>query len=138
MGNYMPGHTPLVSWLKGYMVPEMLNIPLGEALMARQPPNYRGMHTEIEAFEKEYAQKKEKIKAYQKRREEKRYSSDGNFNRVSSDQLSKWSPLPSNNSQTTPHQQHAILIIVMSVPGYSYTRSHRTGSVPMCLISWNK
>jgi len=83
--NYMPGHTPLVSWLKGYMVPEMLNIPVGEALMARQPPNYRGMHTEIEAFEKEYAQKKEKIKAYQKRREEKRYSSDGNFNRVSSD-----------------------------------------------------
>jgi len=81
--NYMPGHTPLVSWLKGYMVPEMLNIPVGEGLMARKPANYLGMQGEIEQFEKEYAQKKEKIKAKEEnRRQKKRFSSDGNFNRV--------------------------------------------------------
>jgi len=82
--NYMPGHTPLVSWLKGYMVPEMLNIPVGDGLMAQKPVNYRGMQGEIEQFEKEYAQKKEKIKAKEenRRQNKKRFSSDGNFNTV--------------------------------------------------------
>jgi len=82
--NYMPGHTPLVSWLKGYMVPEMLNIPVSDGLMAQKPVNYRGMQGEIEQFEKEYAQKKEKIKAKEenRRQNKKRFSSDGNFNRL--------------------------------------------------------
>jgi len=83
--NYMPGHTPLVSWLKGYMVPEMLNIPVGEALMAQKPANYEGMQAEVALFEKNYAQKKEKIKAKEDRRQQerkKRYLNDGNFNRV--------------------------------------------------------
>jgi len=85
--NYLPGHTPLVSWLKGYMVPEMLNIPVCEGLMAQKPANYEGMQAEVREFEKAYAQKKEKIKAKEGEREKrwqhkKRYSShneDRNF-----------------------------------------------------------
>ena len=61
--NYMPGHTPLVSWLKGYMVPEMLGVGVGNTLMAQKPANYAGMQAEIKEFETKYAQKKEKIKA---------------------------------------------------------------------------
>ena len=33
--NYMPGHTPLVGWLKGYMIPEMLDIPITESLRSK-------------------------------------------------------------------------------------------------------
>ena len=61
--NYMPGHTPLVSWLKGYMVPEMLGVGVGNTLMAQKPANYAGMQADIKEFETKYAQKKEKIKA---------------------------------------------------------------------------
>ena len=86
--NYMPGHTPLVSWLKGYMVPEMLGVGVGNTLMAQKPANYAGMQAEIKEFETKYAQKKEKIKAKEENRRQghkKRFSSDGNFNRLASE-----------------------------------------------------
>ena len=59
--DYMPGHTPLVSWLKGYMVPEMLGIDVSESLLAQRPRDYAGMSLEIENFEKRYFKRKEKI-----------------------------------------------------------------------------
>jgi len=63
--NYMPGHTPLVSWLKAYMVPEILGVPVGQALMAQKPANYMGMSDEIANFERKYFKKKEKIQSKQ-------------------------------------------------------------------------
>ena len=39
----MPGRTPLVGWLKGYMVPELLEIGVDEKLMAQRPEIYGGM-----------------------------------------------------------------------------------------------
>lgn len=41
--HYMPGKTPLVGWLKGYMVPELLNIQVCDELIAQTPPDYGGM-----------------------------------------------------------------------------------------------
>merc|ERR1719445_2686330 len=43
--HYMPGKTPLVGWLKGYMVPELLEIPVCEDLMEQRPHDYGGMKT---------------------------------------------------------------------------------------------
>jgi len=41
--HYMPGKTPLVGWLKGYMVPEILNISVCDELMSQRPSDYGGM-----------------------------------------------------------------------------------------------
>jgi len=43
--HYMPGKTPLVGWLKGYMVPELLEIAVCEDLMEQRPHDYGGMKT---------------------------------------------------------------------------------------------
>jgi len=43
--HYMPGKTPLVGWLKGYMVPELLDIQVCEELMDQRPHDYGGMKT---------------------------------------------------------------------------------------------
>ena len=108
----MPGHTPLVSWLKGYMVPEMLNIPVGDGLMAQKPANYGGMQAEVAEFEKAYAQKKEKIKAKEDRRweerrwqQKKRFSNDGNFNRVNRE-FSR--PTANTTTNTTSHDNPTV------------------------------
>ena len=39
----MPGRTPLVGWLKGYMVPELLEIEVCDKLMEQRPEVYGGM-----------------------------------------------------------------------------------------------
>ena len=39
----MPGRTPLVGWLKGYMVPELLEIQVDDKLMEQRPEIYGGM-----------------------------------------------------------------------------------------------
>ena len=59
--HYMPGKTPLVGWIKGYMVPELLDIQVPlcrtirfcivkclqvcEDLMEQRPADYGGMKT---------------------------------------------------------------------------------------------
>lgn len=43
--HYMPGKTPLVGWIKGYMVPELLEIEVCEDLMEQRPADYGGMKT---------------------------------------------------------------------------------------------
>ena len=39
----MPGRTPLVGWLKGYMVPELLEIQVDDKLMEQRPEFYGGI-----------------------------------------------------------------------------------------------
>lgn len=57
--HYMPGKTPLVGWLKGYMVPEILNIPVCDELMSQQPSDYGGMKVMLKkTYEKVERQKK--------------------------------------------------------------------------------
>ena len=34
--HYMPGKTPLVGWIKGYMVPELLGIEVGNKSVVKQ------------------------------------------------------------------------------------------------------
>ena len=60
--NYMPGHTPLVGWLKGYMIPEILDIPISNAMECQKPAGYANMGLHISQFETNYKQEKEKRK----------------------------------------------------------------------------
>lgn len=64
--HYMPGKTPLVGWLKGFMVPELLDIPVGDHLMMQRPSDYLGMkvflkktYDRVERLKKEDEEKKE-------------------------------------------------------------------------------
>ena len=41
--HYMPGRTPLVGWLKAYMVPELMDIQVADILMRQMPEVYGGM-----------------------------------------------------------------------------------------------
>lgn len=43
--HYQPGKTPLVGWIKGYMVPELLDIPVCQELLDQRPEDYGGMKT---------------------------------------------------------------------------------------------
>ena len=55
--QYLPGSTPLVGWLKGYMVPEMLNIPVSQVLMDQRPNSYASMKNYIKDYDEERAKK---------------------------------------------------------------------------------
>ena len=56
--NYLPGSTPLVGWLKGYMVPELLNVQVSKELLAQKPNSYANMGNYI----KEYAEERKNLK----------------------------------------------------------------------------
>jgi len=56
--HYMPGKTPLVGWLKGFMVPELLDITVSPEIMSQSPPDYGGM----QVFLKKTYEKVEKLK----------------------------------------------------------------------------
>jgi len=64
--HYIPGYTPLVGWLKGYMVPELLSIPVCDELMAQQPSDYSGM----KVFLKKSYEKAERTKKAEEERME--------------------------------------------------------------------
>ena len=51
--NYLPGSTPLVGWLKGYMVPELLNIEVSKELMSQRPNSYANMGNYIKEYDEE-------------------------------------------------------------------------------------
>lgn len=40
--HYIPGHTPLVLWLKPYMLPEILDIPVSDWIKDKVPGDYKG------------------------------------------------------------------------------------------------
>ena len=41
-GHYTPGHTPIVLWLKSYMLPEILDISIPEWVKSKTPSDYKG------------------------------------------------------------------------------------------------
>jgi hypothetical protein len=46
--NYTFGSTPLVVWLKPYMLPEMLEVEVSETLLAERPDNYSNYAAHLE------------------------------------------------------------------------------------------
>jgi len=63
--HYMPGKTPLVAWLKGYMVPELLNIQVSDELIEQTPTDYPGMKTYLKkTYDRVERMKKEDEERY--------------------------------------------------------------------------
>jgi len=63
--HYMPGKTPLVAWLKGYMVPELLNIQVSDELVEQTPTDYPGMKTYLKkTYDRVERMKKEDEERY--------------------------------------------------------------------------
>lgn len=63
---YSPGTTPLVGWLKGYMVPELLGIEVPTTLLQERPASYENMRKHIpKAFEDFEKRKQEEENAMQ-------------------------------------------------------------------------
>ncbi|GBM83743.1 Snurportin-1 [Araneus ventricosus] len=61
--HYICGSTPLVGWLKAFMVPEMLGIEVPPALCTEKPSSYVSMQQHVpEAFEKHSKRKEEEEK----------------------------------------------------------------------------
>lgn len=51
--HYNPGTTPLVGWLKAYMLPEMLSIDVPNEMDSEKPKDYINMKQHVpEAFQK--------------------------------------------------------------------------------------
>lgn len=51
--HYNPGTTPLVGWLKAYMLPEMLSIEVPNEMASEKPKDYIDMKQHVpEAFKK--------------------------------------------------------------------------------------
>ena len=61
--DYAPGCTGLVSWLKGYMVPEVLDIPVGARVAAQKPEDYAEVGSQIRKLRAEHQRRKEIIRA---------------------------------------------------------------------------
>ncbi len=45
--HYMPGHSPLVLWLKAYMLPEILSIAIPDWIQSKVPGDYKGYRNAI-------------------------------------------------------------------------------------------
>ena len=60
--HYLPGSTPLVGWLKGYMVPEMLGIEVSADMMAQKPNSYATMKNYIQEYTAAEEEKKNSSK----------------------------------------------------------------------------
>ncbi len=70
--HYLPGSTPLVGWLKGYMVPEMLGIEVSQEIMRQRPNSYSTMTSYIVDYEAETKNiAEQRIKERERRREER-------------------------------------------------------------------
>lgn len=60
-GHYHQGVTPLVGWLKAYMVPEILGIPIAPEHLGVQPPKHQdGLKDKLRANQ---SKTREKAKA---------------------------------------------------------------------------
>ena len=57
--HYLPGHTPLVGWLLGFMVPELLGVKVGPEMLKKQPSNYATFQRYMEEKEEKKAEKKQ-------------------------------------------------------------------------------
>lgn len=61
--HYVEGISPLVGWLKPYMVPEILGIPVGPHYLEKQPPKHQaGLKEKLEAKK---SRTREKVKVAQ-------------------------------------------------------------------------
>lgn len=49
--HYEAGCTPLVGWLKPYMIPEILNVSMPELILNQAPSDYINVRNSIEKFE---------------------------------------------------------------------------------------
>ena len=52
-----------MSWLKGYMVPEMLDIPVGPKVSAQKPEGYSQMGSDVKKHREDHQRRKEIIRA---------------------------------------------------------------------------
>ena len=50
MVHYLPGSTPLVGWLKGFMVPDLLKVPVSNEILAQRPNNFSTMKNYIKEY----------------------------------------------------------------------------------------
>jgi len=48
--RYTPGQSPLVLWLKTYMLPEILGIPIPEWIQSKVPSDYKGYRDAVDKF----------------------------------------------------------------------------------------
>lgn len=70
--HYTFGSTPLVVWLKPYMLPEILNIPVPDKLSSKRPDNYTTYAAHMELVAKEKEKKEEEIKSKKEARQKER------------------------------------------------------------------
>jgi len=59
-GFYTRGETPLVGWLKPFMIPEVFKVEIVEPYMALMPSNYETYSLYIEEFNRMYSEKKKR------------------------------------------------------------------------------
>nr|XP_045606646.1 snurportin-1-like [Procambarus clarkii]XP_045606655.1 snurportin-1-like [Procambarus clarkii] len=57
--HYTHGPTPLVGWLKGYMFPEILGVPVGDHVLSERPAKYISLPKHIQ-YSKDKKEEKEK------------------------------------------------------------------------------
>ncbi|KAG0715356.1 Snurportin-1 [Chionoecetes opilio] len=60
--HYTHGNTPLVGWLKGYMLPEILGVPVPDSVLAEKPVKYVSLPCHIQ-----YGQDRKKEKSNKER-----------------------------------------------------------------------
>ena len=106
MLHYMPGHTPLVGWLKGYMVPEMLGIPVSKKIESQRPVNYCSMQEHISVFEETYFKEKQKRRELERQREVEKTKNSPD--EISSNAEFEKNKQPTNDSNTFAHNMDVI------------------------------
>ncbi|MPC16774.1 Snurportin-1 [Portunus trituberculatus] len=62
--HYTHGNTPLVGWLKGYMFPEILGVPVPESVLQERPLKYVNLQAHIQ-----YGQQKRNVKKSEEKME---------------------------------------------------------------------
>lgn len=55
---YLSGQTPIVTWLKPYMIPEKLQLPVHESYLANKPKNYTTLQEYLNYIQTKYKKKR--------------------------------------------------------------------------------
>ncbi|XP_074651947.1 snurportin-1-like [Tubulanus polymorphus] len=107
--RYTFGSTPLVLWLKPYMLPEILGVPATDEQMKRIPSNYVNQSEFIKKFEEKEAKEKEKKqRKYSERKQAKSANKkepmevSGNQKQSQQTEITKTANKSKNMSTQTP------------------------------------
>ena len=88
--HYSPGYTPLVGWLKAYMLPEVLSIPMPKWIVDTAPSDYVDAKQTIEHSNKNEIERKNRLSLAKTEVADEQHKNQNSNNYSQSQSFEQW------------------------------------------------